>query len=522
MPARPALVIGVLASCGLTVSLVQTVVVPLLPQFPVLLGVSTATAAWLVTSTLIAGAVSAPLLGRLGDMYGKRRMLMVALGLITVGSVLGALAPGVELLIVARVLQGASLGVVPLGISIMRDVLPAERVGSGIALMSSSLGIGGAVGLPLTGLVAQHASWRWLFAGAAVLGAVQLLVVRRLVDESTLRSGGRFDLLGAVGLAAALVCLLLAISRGSEWGWASGRVIGLLVAAAVLFVGWGRHQLRVPAPLVDLRVTARPAVLWTNVSSVLIGFAMFAGFLVTTQILQAAPETGYGFGLSLVAAGLALLPIGGAMTVFSPLSARLSRRFSARVTLLLGTAVLAAGNLLLASLPSSIPMIMLASTVTAVGAALSYSAIPLIIMAAVPATETAAANSLNTLMRMLGTSSCSAVFAAVASGLVLQVGGRAVPAGAAFTVVFLGAAGAALIAAVITAANRARTAQPDAGRLSRQELVACAQSRPAPSTSRASASAVRPPRCTSRPSQRTTPDAAPRPRRNFTERSKLV
>ena len=279
-------------------------------------------------------------------------------------------------------------------------------------------------------LVAQHASWRWLFVGAAVLGAVQLLVVRRLVDESTLRSGGRFDLLGGLGLAAALVCLLLAISRGSEWGWASGRVIGLLVAAVVLFVGWGRYELRVPAPLVDLRVTARPAVLWTNVSSVLIGFAMFAGFLVTTQILQAEPETGYGFGLSLVAAGLVLLPIGGAMTVFSPLSARLSRRFSARVTLLLGTAVLAAGNLLLATLPGSIPLIMVASTVTAVGAALSYSAIPLIIMDAVPATETAAANSLNTLMRMLGTSSCSAVFAAVASGLVIQVGGRAVPAGA--------------------------------------------------------------------------------------------
>jgi predicted MFS family arabinose efflux permease len=464
VPARPAVVIGALASCGLTVSLMQTLVVPLLPQFPRLLGASTAAVAWLVTATLVAGAVCAPLLGRLGDMYGKRRMLLLALGLITVGSALGAVAPGIELLIAARVLQGAALGVIPLGISVMRDVLPAERVGSGIALMSSSLGIGGAIGLPLTGLVAEQASWRWLFAGAAVLCALQMLVVLRIVAESPIRSGGRFDVPGALGLGSALVCLLLAISRGTDWGWSSGRVLGLLVAAGLLFGVWGRHQLSTETPLVDLRVSARPAVLWTNVASVLIGFAMFAGFLVTTQILQAVPETGYGFGLSLLAAGLVMLPIGGAMTIFSPVSARLSRRFSARITLVLGAAVLVAGNTWLATLPASIPQIMLACTVTAVGAALSYSAIPLIIMSAVPATETAAANSLNTLMRMLGTSSCSAVFAAVATGLAIEIDGHPVPAGSAFTVVFLAAAGAAAAAMVITAVNRGPVAAPPVDR----------------------------------------------------------
>ncbi len=463
MPSRATLVISVLASCGLTVALMQTLVVPLLPQFPTLLGASTATVTWLVTANLVAGAVCAPLLGRLGDMYGKRRMLVLALGLITVGSALGAVAPGVELLIAARVLQGAALGIIPLGISILREVLPDERVGGGVALMSSSLGIGGAIGLPLTGLVAEHASWRWLFAGAAVLGAAQLLLVRRVIAESTLRSGGRFDLPGALGLAAALVCLLLAVSRGSEWGWGSPRVVGLLVAATALFAAWGRYQLRTTNPLVDLRVSARPAVLGTNLAAVLIGFAMFAGFLVTTQILQASPETGYGFGLSLVAAGLVLLPIGGAMTVFSPVSARLSRRFSARVTLASGAAVLVVGNLLLAALPGSIPLVMLATTVTAVGAALAYSAMPLIIMAAVPASDTAAANSLNTLMRMLGTSSCSAVFAAAATGLVVEVGGQPVPAGAAFTVVFLAAAGAALVALVITVLNRVPADRPGTG-----------------------------------------------------------
>ncbi|MCU1664204.1 MAG: transporter [Pseudonocardia sp.] len=459
--ARPTLVIGVLASCGLAVSLMQTLVVPLLPQFPRLLSASPGTVAWLVTATLVAGAVCAPVLGRLGDMYGKRRMLLVALMMVTTGSALGAVAPDVGFLIVARVLQGASLGVIALGISIMRDLLPPDRVGSGIALMSSSLGIGGAICLPITGLVAQHASWRWLFAGAAVLGALQFLLVRKVVRESPQRTGGRFDLPGAVGLALALVCVLLAISKGTEWGWGSPRVIGLLAAALVLFALWSRLELRARSPLVDLRVSARPAVLWTNIASILIGFGMFAGFLVTTQVLQAPVATGYGFGMSLVAAGVVLLPIGGAMTIFSPISARVSRRRGARTTLVLGTAVLAVGNFAMATLPGSIPLVMAAFTVTAIGAALAYSALPLLIMAAVPTSETAAANSLNTLMRMLGTSSCSAVVAAVTTGLTTVVDGRLLPSGDAYTVVFLAAAAAALSGAAIAAFTpRSKAAGP--------------------------------------------------------------
>lgn len=458
--ARPALVVGVLASCGLSVSLMQTLVVPLLPQFPRLLNASTSTVTWLVTATLVAGAVCAPVLGRLGDMYGKRRMLLVALGMVTVGSSLGSVAPGVEVLIVARVLQGASLGVVPLGISMMRDALPAGRIGSGVALMSSSLGIGGAIGLPITGAVAQATSWRWLFAGAAVLGLAQLVLVRRLLAESPTSSGGRFDLPGAIGLSAALVCLLLAISKGSDWGWSSPAVLGLFAAALVLFAVWGRMELRVPSPLVDLRVSARPAVLWTNIGSILIGFSMFAGFLVTTQVLQAPVQSGYGFGLPLVVAGLALLPIGGAMAVFSPVSARLSARFGARSTLVGGALVLVAGNLAMASLPGMLVLVMAGATLTAVGAALAYSALPLLIMDAVPPTETAAANSLNTLMRMLGTSSCSAVAAAVTSGLTTTVAGVRLPSGTAYTVVFLAAAGAAVAAAAISALTPHATPAP--------------------------------------------------------------
>ena len=449
--ARPVVAITVLASCGLLVSLVQTMVVPLLPQFPRLMSVSPATASWLVTANLIAGAVSAPMLGRLGDMFGKRRMLLVALALVGAGSLVGALAPNIAVLLVGRVLQGAALGVIALGMSLMRDVLPPERVAGGVGLVSSSLGFGGAVGLPVTGVVAQFADWRWLFAGAAVLGVVQVLLVRRLVPESGLRSGGRFDTVGAAGIGAALVCVLLAISKGNEWGWTSPPVLGLIGAGLLSVLLWGRHELRSRYPLVDLRVSARPAVLWTNLASVLIGFAMFTGFMLATQVLQAPEATGYGFGLSLIAAGLVLLPMGGSMVVFSQVSARLSRMRGPRTTLVLGTVLLGVGNLGVATLPANLGLLIAMSTCTAIGAALSFSALPLLIMRAVPESETGSANSLNTLMRQLGTSSCAAVATAVTTASTMVVAGRILPASSAYTSAFVAAGCAGLIACVIVA-----------------------------------------------------------------------
>ncbi|GAY08209.1 MFS transporter [Pseudonocardia sp. N23] len=447
---RPGVVIALLCLSGLAVSLVQTLAVPLLPLFPRLLDTTPSTVSWFITSTLVAGAVSAPVLGRLGDMYGKRRMLLLSLTLVSIGSVLCAAAPGPTLMLVGRVLQGASFGVIALGISIMRDELPEGKVGGGIALMSSSLGIGAAVGLPLTGIVAQLVSWRWLFLGVGVIGFALVFGVRRVVPESSVRSGGRFDVVGAAGVTVGLVCLLLAISKGSEWGWHSPTVLGLVAAAVVIFPLWGRHQLRTDGPLVDLRVTARPAVLLTNLTTVLVGFAMFAAFVMTSQIMQAAPSSGYGFGLSLVGAGIAMLPLGGAMALLSPVSARLSAWRGPRTTLVLGGVLLLVGNLGTALRPSELAMLILATTISSIGCAMAYSALPLLVIQAVPQSETAAANSLNTLMRQLGTSMCTAVIAAITSAMAVHAGGTVVPPQV-YTIVFAAAAGAALVATVMAA-----------------------------------------------------------------------
>lgn len=188
------------------------------------------------------------------------------------------------------------------------------------------MGVGGAIGLPAAALIADHADWHVLFWISAGLGAIAAMFVLRLIPESQVRTGGRFDLVGAVGLAAVLVCLLLGISKGTAWGWSSGRTIGLLVAAVVVLLAWGWWELRTRQPLVDLRTSARRQVLLTNLSSAMFGFAMFGMSLVLPQLLQLPTATGYGLGQTMLAVGLVLAPQGLVMMVVSRWSARIGVR----------------------------------------------------------------------------------------------------------------------------------------------------------------------------------------------------
>ncbi|WP_156757115.1 MFS transporter [Actinokineospora pegani] len=448
---NPSAVIAVLAFGGITVSLMQTVVIPLVPRLPDLLGAAPADTAWAITATLLAAAVATPTVGRLGDMFGKRRMLLVSLGLLIAGSVLAALSDTLPPMIVARALQGMASGVIPLGISIMRDELPAERLGSAIALMSASLGVGGALGLPAAALLADNVDWHALFWLAAALGVLGTGLVLAVVPESPVRSGGQFDFPGAVGLSVALMSLLLAISKGSDWGWTSAMTLGLFAVAVVVLLVWGWWELRAGAPLVDLRTSARPQVLLTNLASAVFGFSMFAMSLVLPQILQLPRATGYGLGQPMVAVGLVLAPSGLVMMAMAPVSARLSRLRGPKTTLITGALVVAAGYALNVALMSQLWHLVLVSTVIGAGIGLAYGAMPALVMGAVPISETAAANSLNTLMRSIGTSVCSAVAGAVLATMTLRFGPVDLPSPTGFRVILAIGSAAGLVAALIAA-----------------------------------------------------------------------
>ncbi|WP_391858301.1 MFS transporter [Streptomyces silvisoli] len=461
-------IVAVLAFAGIVVAVMQTLVVPLIAELPRLLHTTTSNASWVITATLLAGAVATPVMGRLGDMFGKRRILFCSLGLLVVGSLVCAFTSDLLPMVVGRVLQGGAMGVIPLGISIMRDEVPAERMGSAMALMSSSLGVGSALGMPAAAFVAEHADWHVLFMGSAGLAAVALLLAALFVPESPVRTPGRFDVIGAVGLSAGLVCLLLGISKGSDWGWGSGTTLGLFAASVVILLAWGAVELRVRQPLVDLRTTARRQVLLTNLAAIAVGFAMYAMSLVLPQLLQLPKATGYGLGQSMVVAGLCVAPGGVVMILLSPVSAKISAARGPKVSLMLGSVVIAIGYASALGLTHAVWQTLIVSAIIGGGIALAYAAMPALIMGAVPSSETAAANGLNTLMRSIGTSTASAVLGVVLSHMTQPLGGVPLPSMNGFRTSFVIACAACALALLIAAflpgrGTRSRTPATPAG-----------------------------------------------------------
>jgi MFS family permease len=462
-PVRADAVVAVLATVGTSMSLMQTLIIPLIPKLPALVHTSSSNAFWAITATLVAGAVANPVFGRLGDLFGKRRMMLVAVSTQLVGSVVGALATSIVPLVAGRALQGIGIAVIPLGVSIMRDLLPAERLVSAMAVMSSSLGVGGALGLPLAAIIAEKADWHVLFWISAGVGLVLVVLIARVIPESPVRATGGFDVPGAVLLSVGLLGLMLAISKGADWGWGSAATLGLLGGGALVLLLWGVFELRTDGPLIDLRTMSRRQVIVTNVASIALGFSMYAQSLVIPQLLQLPKETGYGLGQTLLATGLWMGPAGLAMMAISPVAGRLISARGPKTALIGGAAVVAAGYLLTLGLSGSPAGVLGFCIVISAGVGLSYAAMPTLIMRAVPAEEGASAIGLNTLMRAIGTSTASAVLGAVMSSMTVSLGPVRVPSHSGLRISFLIGAGTAVLSCLIACAlprHRAAAAPP--------------------------------------------------------------
>ncbi|MFI2236589.1 MFS transporter [Streptomyces chrestomyceticus] len=448
---RSGAVVPVLAFAGIVVAVMQTMLVPVIKDLPTLLATAPSNATWVMTATLLTGAVATPIMGRLGDLYGKRRMLLTSLAFMVLGSLICGFTVDMTTMLVGRALQGFAMGAIPLGIGIMRDELPRERLGSAMALMSSSIGVGGGLALPAASLVAQQADWHALFFGAAGLGVLAMLLSVVFVPETSVRATGRFDVLGAIGLTGGLVCLLLPITKGSDWGWGSSTTLGLFGGAIALLLLWGLYELRVAAPLVDLRTTARREVLLTNLTSIMVGVAFYAISLVLPQLLQLPASTGYGLGQSMVVAGLCVAPLGLTMMLTAPVYARISARRGPKATLMLGMLIIAVGYGTGLGLMSAAWQTVIISVIVGAGIGLAYSSLPALIVGAVDPSETSAANGLNTLMRSIGTSVSSAVIGMVLAHMSAPAGAATVPTMAAFRTSFAIATGAVAVGLVLAA-----------------------------------------------------------------------
>jgi MFS family permease len=447
--ATPGRTVPALAAAGLVVSMQQTLVLPLLPRLMQTFDASVSAVTWVFTVTLLAGAVATPLLSRFGDMYGKKLMMTITMGLLIAGSIVCALSGSLGLLIVGRGLQGTSAALIPLAIGTIRDTFPRERITTAIGVVSATMGFGSTVGMLVTGVIAHHTdSYRPIFWIAASVSAVGLVLVVVYTPAAGERAGGRPDLAGAAGLGAWLVCLLLAISKGNEWGWGSGRIVALFAAAAALCALWVGIEMRAREPLVRLALLVGGRSLSANVAGLMLGFALFATFTLIANFVETPKEqVGYGLSGSVLDVGLYLLPSAVTMLLFSALTGRLEARIGAAYTLAVGSAFVALSYTWLALSHSSGRDFLIFSATQGIGVGIGYAALGTLAVQHVPMDQSGIASGINTLVRTTGGSMASATTAAVLSAYV--VANTTLPALHGYVICFFVAAGGAVLAAAV-------------------------------------------------------------------------
>lgn len=465
------LVVAVLCLGSLCGALMQSLVIPIQSELPMLLHTDAGSASWAITATLLAAAVTMPVTGRLADMFGKKPVMVVSAGILVAGSAVAAMANSLTPFLVGRALQGIAMGYIPVAISMVREVAPPERRAGAVAAVSATLGVGGALGLPLSAWIAQDYSWHGLFWLSTALAAVILALTAIVVPNVHDAHPAHIDVVGIVGLAVGLVAVLIGVSKGSEWGWSAGSTIGALVGGVVVLLAWGWYELRHHDPLIDLRTTARRPVLFTNLAAVLIGFGMMAQTIVVPQLLEMPEATGYGLGQSILHAGLWMAPGGLMMMVFAPVSSTLINRIGARLTLSIGALVIGGGYVVALALMGAPWQLMVASCIVCAGVGIGYAAMPTLILDNVPESEAGSGVGVNALMRSVGTTVAGAVMAAILTSKTMTfAGGVQIPDKSAFQVCFIVGAAAALAGGAVAllvprrgADRRTATDQPMVG-----------------------------------------------------------
>jgi EmrB/QacA subfamily drug resistance transporter len=436
----------ILSTAALAFALAQTTLIPALGVLKTELHTDSSGVAWTLTGYLLAAAVFTPLFGRLGDMFGKRRLLVISLGFFTAGSIVAALSSSLGMVVAGRVLQGVGGGIFPLCFGIIRDEFPRERVGQSIGLISATLGIGGGLGLVIGGLLVDHASYHDIFWLSAAMSALAAVAIEAYIPESPVRRPGKVDVRGAVVLGAGLVLPMAGIARANDWGWGSARVIVLVLVGLAILAGWVALQKRTPEPMADVATLRRPPVLMTNVATVLVGFGMFGSYILIPQLAEAPESTGYGFGLSATAAGVLMLPSALAMLVVGPVSGILGARMGNKVPLALGGLATAAGLFLMGAAHGAEWEILVFNTISSVGIGLAYAAMPNLIVDAVAPEQTGQATGFNAVVRSVGSSLGSQVTAAVLAGSVIA--STSLPSDSGYAAAFFISGGVALVAAL--------------------------------------------------------------------------
>lgn len=413
---------AVLSVAVASYTLMQSLTIPVLTQIEEVFDTDQNTVTWVLTAYLLSASVFTPIMGRLGDIYGKQRMMVVSLVALSLGSLMAALAPTIGLLILARIVQGVGGGALPLAFGIIRDEFPAEKIGGAVSVISSLLAVGFGVGIVLAGPLTSSLGFRWLFWLPFIVTALTAVATIFLVPESLMRTPGRLAIIPAILLSAWLVALLLGLSQGPKWGWGDPRTIGLIVLAAILAAVWIRVEIVVDVPLIDMKMMRLPGVWTTNLVALLLGVGMYASFGFIPQFNQTPVENGYGFGSTITESGLLLLP-SAVMTFLTGLvAAQIARRIGPKTVVVAGSAIGAVGMFMMAGFHDEPWQVALSNAVTGTGIGLAFACLAGLIVAAVTPAQTGVASGMNANIRTIGGSVGTAVMASIVTAHFLPSG----------------------------------------------------------------------------------------------------
>lgn len=454
MPSRPPVVVAapatgpVLAAllvAATTYAFTQTLVGPALPALAARLDVSLQAAAWLMTAFLLSASVATPVVGKLGDVYDRRKVLMVVLGIFAGACVLCSATTYYPVVLTGRVVQGVAAGLFPLAYGLVRDLFPREKVGPSIALIGTTFGVGSGIGLPISGLLVDSTDVRWVFL-SGLLSLPAAFAVWRLVPPQP-ASGPRrsLDLPGCALMAVGLALVLLGISRAGALGAGSPVVLGLVAGGLVVLALFVAFELRQREPLVDVRVLRSRPMLATNAATLAIGVSLFTNFLLTPQYAQAPTSTGYGFGYDALASGALMLPASLVMLVSAPLSGRLAARFGARRVLLAGGLVSALALGLLAARHGTPLDYVVSGCVMGIGSGFVMAAGAMLVVELSDPRDVGIATGVNSVARTAGAALGSVVLASVVASTVPD--GGSLPTEAGYAAAYWVGCGAAVLSA---------------------------------------------------------------------------
>jgi EmrB/QacA subfamily drug resistance transporter len=425
---HPTVTFAVLALGVGAFAMLQSLVIPVLTTVQKELHTTQSTVTWVLTAYLLSASIMTPILGRVGDMAGKKKVFVGTLAALAVGSLLAAVAPSIGVMIVARVIQGFAGGMLPVAFGIIRDEFPAEKVAGAVGVIASLTAVGAGLGIVLAGPIVAALNYHWLFWLPLILTVAAAIAAVLFVPESEIRTPGRISFLPAILLSAWLVALLVALSEGPGWGWGSAKVLGLLAAAVILMAGWLAAELRATTPLIDMKMMRQKAVWTNNLVALLIGIGMYATFAFLPEFVQTPSSAGYGFGASITKSGLMLLPATITMFIVGMFAGRLARQLGGKLLVIAGCLVGCGSMSILAFAHQHQWQIYVSTALMGIGFGLAFSAMSALIVAAVPPSQTGVASGMNANIRTIGGSIGSAIMASIvtsqlaASGLPKDVG----------------------------------------------------------------------------------------------------